>query len=440
MKEIRKAFLVNDTSDFAPYYYGVIIYQDGTREFFDKDAFLSKLNENFEILESQIPKMSRKKFTIDYSIYNYEYNEFVAGRNREKRKKARIVSERLGLDFSKMLENIYDYGKYKKKEDKENVERIDSFVNKCFNIASSECRRSGISYIEDESKAIEDVLSKLMIDKDNYPAKDVSFCTSSDAVYNKYAEDISKASNTGDFDRISRDYDHINRCYIINYLSSFQSSHGALDDFLLALVDDAYPNRDLILQSWTEFFLVCREFSCMNKAFDECIDDSYMAKANFHILMLESNKKFMSDLDLLLEHNPDEETYYYHATMFRKTAQNILDKGLYMYGEDLESTAYPELSRKNVLSFEYGNGLGSSATYVVVLREKEGTNIVRNTTDLEREESVGISRRAGMDFLKCNYIVDPENIVGFIDRKKGEVVFNKMVKKDINSKEGKNEK
>ncbi len=435
MKEIEKAFIVNAGNSYTPDDYGVILYRDGTREYLDTGTFLDRLNSESNTLR-EIPSITKMQFVTDYSYFKDEFNDFVHSQNNVKDRKAKIVMERLGLDFNTMYD-IYEYESYKKASDEESVNRIDSFVDRCFEIASSECRRSGISYNRNKKEIIESVLSKT-VKNESYPSGiDISFCTSRDAVYDKYDEDVNQASNSRDLDKISKDYRYIRQFYLISYLSSFMGNES---DFLLALVDNAYPNRNLILENWTEFFSVCREYSGIIDAVNECSNDSEKLKADFDLLNLESNKKFMNDLDLLLEHNPDEETYYFHATNSRTSAQNILDKGLYMYADDLSSTTYPELTKKDVLSYEYGNGLGNSATYVVVLKCREGDNIVRNTTDFEKKESVGVSRRMALVSEECDYIVDPENIVGFIDRKKGEVVFNKMVKKDTNSKEGKNEK
>lgn len=432
MKEIAQAFLIDTGNVFFTDNYGMVLYQDGTHEYLDYTDFLSALNKSSGTIEIQT--LSREKFEDRYRYLRDEFNHFVSDLAHDKDKKARIIGKRMDIDLD-LLYDLYDYHSLKRKGMENLPNQLDFLIDKCFKIASTECRRSGISYSEDNEEIVENILKKLDTkDTDYFTKRDISFCTSSEKVFEEYNGDITSTTNVNEIDDVARKYRYIKLGYLTTYASSFL---GSKSDFLLALVDNQYPNRDLVLKNWTEFFHVCRDYFGIIDAVNQCSIDAENLKTDFEITKLESNKKFMDDLELLLKHNPDEETYYFHATNSRKSAQNILDKGLYMYDDDLSSTTYPELDKEAVLSYEYGNGLGNNATYVVVLKGKEGTNIVRNTTDKEKKESVGISRRMALTSEECNYIVDPENIVGFVDRKREEVVFNKMVKKDTNFKESK---
>lgn len=411
MKKITQAFLIDTGNVFFTNNYGMVLYQNGTHEYLDYAHFLSMLNKNTGTLEVQT--LSREKFEDRYRYLRDEFNDFVSDLEHDKDEKARIIGKRLDIDLD-LLYDLYDYHSLKRKGMENLPDQLDYLIDKCFKIASIECRKSGISYNEDNEGIVEDILKKLDTkDADYFTKRDISFCTSSEKVFEEYNSDITSATDVNEIDDVARKYRYIKLGYLTAYASSFL---GSKSDFLLALVDNQYPNRDLVLKNWTEFFRVCRDCFGIIDAVNQCSIDAENLKTDFEITKLESNKKFMDDLELLLKHNPDEETYYFHATNSRKSAQNILDKGLYMY-DDLSSTTYPELSKEAVLSYEYGNGLGNSAK--------------------EKEESVGVSRRMALTSEECNYIVDPENIVGFVDRKREEVVFNKMVKKDTNFKESK---
>ena len=50
---------------------------------------------------------------------------------------------------------------------------------------------------------------------------------------------------------------------------------------------------------------------------------------------------------------------------------------------------------------------------------------------------MGVARRLALAPQGCDYIVDPENIVGFVDRNREEVVFNDKFKKETRIKEAK---
>ena len=69
-----------------------------------------------------------------------------------------------------------------------------------------------------------------------------------------------------------------------------------------------------------------------------------------------------------------------------------------------------------------------------MVREKVGESILRETTEEEKNNSLGLSRRVGSLGTKAASIVDPEFIVGYVDKEHGQFVKNPVFKKETGLK------
>ncbi|MCI5790249.1 MAG: hypothetical protein MR031_06135 [Tenericutes bacterium] len=439
MKKIDQVLMVDAGNLFIPSTYGIVFYKDGTHEYMNYEDLVGTLHRytkwfSFESRNLEMQTVLKEELRNRNPRLNEELNKFVMKDSSIKDKKARLIEKEMDLNLG-MLVNLYSYHSLKRNKMESLPEKLDGLIDRCFKMASNECKKCGIDYRENTEEIVSDILGKIEDEnEDDLVKEDFAFCTSREKVFQEYDASIGRSTDEHDIGRVAHRFRFIRLGYLATYTASFL---GKRSDFLLALVDDNYPNRETILNNWTEFFYVCRDYFGIIDAVDQCIRDAEQLQVDMEVTRLESNEKFMGDVDDLLSHDTDEETYYFHATNSRSSAQNILDKGLYMFDRDLGTTTFPELDKDDVLTYEYGSGFGNNATYIVVLRKKDGEEIVRNTSPEEKKESMGVARRLALAPQGCDYIVDPENIVGFVDRNREEVVFNDKVKKETRIKEAK---
>lgn len=144
-----------------------------------------------------------------------------------------------------------------------------------------------------------------------------------------------------------------------------------------------------------------------------------------------SNEEFSAMFDLIMGHDKTKCSYYFHGTQCLEDAQNIIDEGLGMMQDDLQSTAYREFTKDEVILYERGFGgeIGRDAIVIVEVPKNsngEEENIVKK---LKNTASIHFSP-SGLQGLngKPNYIVLPENIVGYVDKKNKQIVFNSKYK------------
>ena len=141
---------------------------------------------------------------------------------------------------------------------------------------------------------------------------------------------------------------------------------------------------------------------------------------------LNSNAAFIEDLKKLIEHNPEEEIYRYHATGSIYDANNILEEGFYTYSKDLDSTSFREFDIEQILTYSYGNGTQNFGDYIIVISEPkdDDIDIVSKMSEEELQNVSIVPRRNAIIGNKPNYKVDKKYIVGFIDKEHEKVIFN----------------
>ena len=91
----------------------------------------------------------------------------------------------------------------------------------------------------------------------------------------------------------------------------------------------------------------------------------------------------MEDLETITNHNPEDETYCYHATTSLEDAKRIIEEGFYSYSKDLESTSFPEFTVDQILTYSYGNGIENFGDYIIVLSVPKGEDIVEESVDID---------------------------------------------------------
>ncbi len=138
-----------------------------------------------------------------------------------------------------------------------------------------------------------------------------------------------------------------------------------------------------------------------------------------------SDQDFINMLTIILKHDTSKNAFYFHGAQFLDDAPSIMNLGLGMTQDSLDSTAQKELDINQVLLYRYGLHIGKEAVVIIdVPLEKNGKEI--NIVE-KKDDNIIIpfvpSGNQGLEG-KAEYIVDSKYIVGYIDKKNREVIFN----------------
>lgn len=178
------------------------------------------------------------------------------------------------------------------------------------------------------------------------------------------------------------------------------------------------------LPSWMEYLLALPEISRLYQTLNNSLLSVDKIKDEFILGDYRRDLEFMNSLDDIMAHDRSECEYLYHGTDYKGAARGILENGLYMRSEFLELTTYSEFSKEDLLLYSRGF-MGEVGTFVVIIKKPNGVNIVRETTESEKDICSCVS--SGLAGLECNfdYIVPKEYIVGYVDKIDRQVVYQK---------------
>ncbi len=143
------------------------------------------------------------------------------------------------------------------------------------------------------------------------------------------------------------------------------------------------------------------------------------------------NKEFYDTCKKIMEHDRKKNRYLFHGTQAVVDAEKILKQGLGMESEALVKTTFSfydfSYSMDKVLLYERGvaDAVGRDAIVIIdqpIDENGQYVNIVRDKTDKDDIHISG-SGLQGLD-VKVNYVIDKKYIVGMINKRDKEVVFN----------------
>lgn len=144
-----------------------------------------------------------------------------------------------------------------------------------------------------------------------------------------------------------------------------------------------------------------------------------------------NNEEFALMFDKIMEHDTTHCSYYFHGTQCLEDAQTIMSEGLGMIQDDLTSTSYREFTKDEVILYERGlcGEIGHDAIVIIDVPKNSNGKELNIVTQLQNPSSIHFSPSGlqGLD-RKANYIVLPENIVGYVDKKNKQIIFNPKYK------------
>lgn len=292
--------------------------------------------------------------------------------------------------------------------------------NILYNAVKKECDNLGIVYEMDPEKIMVKSMQRIMQDEE-YNCFDLSQCQSREAIDKYYEENLAPCKTSQALSRKINKMQYLRSAYTMNYPGEFLS-HG--ENLICALQDTRYPNREQILKNYMEFFIAKDIAFDITNYFDELIEKADYHQMNMDKERFNANFKFMEDLEQLLEHDAEQETYRYHATTSLEDAERILEEGFYLYSNELDTTSFKEFTPNEVLAYSYGNGIETFGDFIIVISEPKGEDIVEELTEEEQDKVAIIPRRNAIIGNKPPYRVDKKYIVGIIDKKHEKVILN----------------
>ena len=140
-----------------------------------------------------------------------------------------------------------------------------------------------------------------------------------------------------------------------------------------------------------------------------------------------NNKEFSEDFKKIMEHDKHKHNYLFHGTQDLESAESIINEGLGMMRKDLSSTTYSEFTMDDVILYSrgFGGAIGKDAIVIIdqpINEDGEKENIVEENNKT-REMHFIPSGLQGLDG-KPKYLVDSKYIIGYINKRDKQVIYN----------------
>ena len=133
-----------------------------------------------------------------------------------------------------------------------------------------------------------------------------------------------------------------------------------------------------------------------------------------------ADKEFYNSVLDIMAHDEDKYVYLYHGTQDIKSAKSILKTGLGMERPELSSTTHEEFTPRNLCFYSRGFGGEIGKDAVVIIKQPKNTNIVEDIGNIKIPFlPSGLGGLNG----KPNYIIKPEHIVGFVNKRDHKVEY-----------------
>ena len=140
-----------------------------------------------------------------------------------------------------------------------------------------------------------------------------------------------------------------------------------------------------------------------------------------------SNKSFTKEFEKIMSHDTKQHIYYFHGTQDLESADLIMQEGLGMTQNFLSSTSEREFTKDDVILYSRGfmNEIGRDAIVIIDqprLKDGKPKTIVE---PLQSDKKIHFvpSGLQGLDG-EPRYIVDPQYIVGYVDKKNKTIIYN----------------
>ena len=406
-------------------------------------SYCVKLDEAFtETTYCYMQTKDGKEALYIHPEYHLIYGENILTKKELKRIPKKTYKGRANLNENELTADLFNriFNNYKEQQSKQyhkskyiqgfkylqslyytppDYECLEDFLL-LYDDVKKECDRLGITYETDPEIIL---AKKLSTKRGNKKTEyiDVSICKSRESIDKYYEENVLSCKNNSDFAMAIDDLEYLCMKYNFTYPGEFLIQK---ENLINALEDKKFPNRESILKNYLEFFISKELAFGTTRYLNELTEQAKKQHMDADLDRFNKNPQFLEALETIIKHDQDKETYRYHATTSIECAERIITEGLYMFSKDLSSTSFAEFNTDQILSYSYGNLFEKNGDYIVIISEPTDEDIVRELTEEEKQKAQIIPRRIGMAASKPSHKIDAKYIVGIVDKKSEQIIFN----------------
>ena len=290
-------------------------------------------------------------------------------------------------------------------------------------------------YLDVDKQLNDFFIAKHFLISESLPNFNLNICRNIED-YNGYIDNNIKSKSILDIDKLSNNISYLNGwllSFIFKLKKIFVDTVYLLERFISdsnktynnPFNDSALPSKNelekilKIVNSFDEIMLMIKNNSIENTRLT-------LLKKQFLLERFYSNSEFMEELNKIMKHDTSKHLYYFHGTQALDDAPSILKHGLGMMRDDLSTTAYLEFDIDKLLLYQYGAGLSGREAVIIIDVPFDDNGREINIIDEKEPDKVIPLVPSGnqMSFEPVNYYIKSEHIVGYVDKKNMQVVFN----------------
>ena len=188
------------------------------------------------------------------------------------------------------------------------------------------------------------------------------------------------------------------------------------------LDSSTFANKEMFMR-WYQFICNIKELSSLNVKIIENRNKIYYKVQESKLKQFKLDEEFYNELLKIMEHDKDNEVYWYHGTQDLDSAYSILEHGLIMAKNKLTTTAYSEITPDKLLLYSRGFGGEIGRDAVVIFKQPRTENgvvdiIKKNTKKIK----VSQSGLGGFEY-KLKYIIPSEYMVGIVNKRDHKIIY-----------------
>lgn len=298
------------------------------------------------------------------------------------------------------------------------------------------CKNRNIEYEKDKRKLFDEVIKDVTKQYEKYNSIvkseatfDYNLFKNSTKLKEWVNNKVENCKTVEDIDSFSNDFKVVGDQFREYIAKQFMGDYKTYAEELGNDLRNDKLSNDKI-KEYTEFTI---KLYLLNKLYRNSVkisDELYQKKHDISLSEFNKNGEFMIDLSNIMSHGNDV-AYCYHGVQHLDDAKNILDIGLLMNSNDIETTAYYEMKQEDLLLYQRGfdGAIGKDGVVIIEvpkIRDKNGMPTTKNIVEPIKDNENYSYAQSGLSGINGgpNYIIRPEHIVGYVDKANKKIVKN----------------